>query len=141
MTRPCRLGDSRGFTLIELLVVVVVIGILATIALSAFLSHRQKGWDAAVESDLRNAATVQHTVYADGAWGAFATTIDQLAAAGLRMSAGENYFGGTAQITVAVTAGEDYCMTARSASGRYLAMSSERGLVARGVPFDTDTCL
>ena len=49
--------NNEGFTLIELLVVIIIIGILAAIAIPVFLNQRQKGYDAAVKSDLRNMAT------------------------------------------------------------------------------------
>jgi prepilin-type N-terminal cleavage/methylation domain-containing protein len=57
-----RRRDQQGFTLIELLIVVVIIGILAAIAIPKFSAVREKGFRAAMMSDLKNLAS-QEEVY------------------------------------------------------------------------------
>jgi type IV pilus assembly protein PilA len=60
-----RAQSEKGFTLIELLVVILIIGILAAIALPAFLNQRGKAQDTEAKSEARTMQTAMETLYTD----------------------------------------------------------------------------
>jgi type IV pilus assembly protein PilA len=60
-----RAGSEKGFTLIELLVVMLILGILAAIAIPAFLNQRGKANDATMKAQARTMQTAIETYATD----------------------------------------------------------------------------
>ena len=71
-----RARSEKGFTLIELLVVILIIGILAAIALPAFLNQRSKAQDTEAKTAARTAQTALETLYTDEQ--DYTATVDEL---------------------------------------------------------------
>ena len=124
--KQLRLQNESGFTLIELLVVVAIIGILAAIAIPQFSAYRKRGYEAAVKSDLRNAATGQEAYFTT----AFTYKNGVLTSG--------NLTGFNASPTVAVASGggtNDYTLTATHANcgSNVWTFSSSNGTIT-GLP-------
>jgi type IV pilus assembly protein PilA len=60
-----RAGSEKGFTLIELLVVMLILGILAAIAIPAFLSQKNKANDSQMKVQARSMETAIETYSTD----------------------------------------------------------------------------
>ena len=108
ISKRTKVGSEGGFTLIELLVVIIIIAILAAIAIPMYLSQREKGWNANIRSDLRNAAVAQESYFTDN--DTYTTTQTNLTAEG---------FNPSANVTITYVEGTPtrYCMSAVHSSG------------------------
>ena len=135
---------ENGFTLIELLIVVVIIGILAAIAIPQFTNTKQKAFDAAAQSDIRNMMTAQEAYFfSEQAY----KSSSNLAAGGKWDLDGDgtNDFQASKNVTVTATAdttsGGGYTITAKHASSpNTWCLNSSSDAETIGQIVQKDTC-
>ena len=103
--------DKKGFTLIELLIVVVIIGILAAIAIPKFSATREKGYFAAMKSDLKNLASQQEIYYSDAyAYSTATTDLSFTSSAGVTVASAASSSGWSASVVHAALGTTEGCV-------------------------------
>ena len=121
-----RAQDEKGFTLIELLVVILIIGILAAIALPAFLGQRSRAQDTEAKSAVREAQTAMETFYTDNQTYVGA---DQAAIRDIEASLST---GAGATITPSGQSATEYVLTATSKTNNTFTITkASTGIVTR----------
>ncbi len=130
-----RAQDEKGFTLIELLVVILIIGILAAIALPAFLNQKEKGQDAEAKSGARTMQTAQETYYTDNQ--TYTATVGDLTA----LEPALNELGARATVTSADDTGFVVNVASKGTNAVTYTITNAAGDISRScAPANTGGC-
>ena len=120
-------SENRGFSLIEVLVVVLVIGILAAIAIPAFLGQRGKSHDSEAKSAVRTAASAAKTFYTENrSFTGMATADVRTVEPSLNQGAASG-----AGLTVTVTDADTALVKVKSETGNEFTITDDAGVATR----------
>ena len=128
-------NEEKGFTLIELLVVILIIGILAAIALPAFLGQRAKGQDGEAKSNARNMVSQVESCYSQKQDYGECDDATELGNTGLSVGTGDGQVAATADGT------DGYAVVAYSKSKNTFTITKDpdTGVLSRSCTTDGGT--
>jgi type IV pilus assembly protein PilA len=115
---------QRGFSLIEILVVILIIGVLAAIALPAFLGQRGKGQDSSAKSAARNLVSAMESFYATNKTYVGAGSDDDITKSGVSGT-------GDGEADISTTSATGFRVIGRSASGNRFTITKSGSTVTR----------
>jgi type IV pilus assembly protein PilA len=133
-----RAQGQEGFTLIELLVVILIIGILAAVAIPAFLNQKGKAQDANTKSDITSAQTAEESYITNAGATTYTALTTDLVNVEPTLRQAVNKTAEAFGVSGASATG--YTISAKSDSGITYTLTKANGVITRtcSVPANTN---